>query len=154
MEASNNMFRSIAIAVALTAVAATASAQDKKVTVADFVGTWNIEVMSHQIALVIEAQEGNKATGTMMAMGRDTLLKGELVDRTITFVGVKTEANGNMPAQTPGAVHAGQGPAPNAPAPRPITVTLQEDGTITGEMMTSGGPVKWTGEKLRARKQG
>ena len=39
-----------------------AFAQDKNVTVADFAGTWNIEVMSHQVALVIEPQEGNKVT--------------------------------------------------------------------------------------------
>lgn len=136
--------------VAALAIATAATAQEKKVTVADFVGTWNIEVMSHQIALVIEAAEGNKATGTMMAMGRDTLLKGELVDRTITFVGVKTEANGNMPQAAQGAPHAGNTP----PQAKPITVTLQEDGTLTGEMMTMGGPVKWTGEKLRTRKKG
>ena len=50
-------------------------------------------------------------------------------------------------------------PGPAAPpsaanAPRPIIVTLQEDGTIAGEMMTASGPVKWTGEKLRAKKKG
>ncbi len=145
------MFKTLSLALALT-VAAGASAQEKKVTVADFAGTWNIEVMSHQIALVIEAADGNTATGTMMAMGRDTLLKGELVDRTITFVGVKSEANGNMPADhQPPAGAAGHQAPPNA---KPITVTLQEDGTLTGEMMTTGGPVKWTGEKLRAKKKG
>ena len=36
-----------------------------------------------------------------------------------------------------------------APALKPIVVTLQEDGTIVGEMMTNQGPVKWTGEKLQ-----
>jgi hypothetical protein len=145
------MLKKISFAFAFVAIAIAASAQDKKVSVADFAGTWNIEVMSHQIALVIDAGEGNTATATMMAMGRDTLLKGELVDRTITFVGVKTEANGNMPGdhQPPaGSAAAGQGNA------RPITVTLQEDGTLAGEMMTTGGPVKWTGEKLRAKKKG
>jgi hypothetical protein len=141
------MLKTLSLVVALAAAVA-ASAQDKKVTVADFAGTWNIEVMSHQIALVIEAAEGNKATGMMMAMGRDTLLKGELAGRTITFTGVKSEANGNVPAdhQPPGG--SGQGQA------RPIVVTLQEDGTLTGEMMTTQGPVKWTGEKLKARKKG
>ena len=148
------MLRTITLVAALT-IAASARAQDKKVTVADFAGTWNIEVMSHQIALVIEAAEGNKVTGTMMMMGRDTLLKGELADRTITFVGVKSEAAANMPPEhgTPGHDHE----LPTASAdggPKPILVTLQEDGTIAGEMMTTGGPVKWTGEKLRTRKKG
>ena len=138
--------------VAALAIAAAAAAQDKKITTADFAGTWNIEVMSHQIAMVIEPAEGNKVTATMMMMGRDTLLKGELVEKTLTLVGVKSEANGNMPAEhgTPGHDH--QVPAANAP--KPIVVTLQDDGTIAGEMMTNQGPVKWTGEKLRAKKKG
>lgn len=142
------MLKTLTIAVALTASAVAASAQEKAVTVADFAGTWNIEVMSHQIALVIEAGEGNKATGTMMAMGRDTLLKGELKDRSITFVGVKTEANGNMPAPQ----HEGAQAKPGM-EPKPIVVTLQEDGTLAGEMMTGQGPVKWVGEKLRTKKK-
>ena len=48
------MIKTLAFAAALLSFAASASAQDKKVTTADFAGTWNIEVMSHQIALVIE----------------------------------------------------------------------------------------------------
>jgi len=141
--------------VAALAIAVTAAAQEKKVTVADFAGTWNIEVMSHQIALVIEPAEGNTVTATMMMMGRDTLLKGELVDKTLTLVGVKSEANGTMPPEhgTPGHDHDVPAAAVGG-GPKPILVTLEEDGTIAGEMMTSGGPVKWTGEKLRAKKKG
>ena len=121
--------------------AASPLAQGKPVTVADFAGTWNIEFMSHQLALVIEPAEGNKATATMMVMGRDIPLKGELVERTITFTGVKTEgaAEGGHLAQGP---HA-----------KPIVVTLQEDGTLAGEMMTNNGPGKWTGEKLKPRQK-
>jgi hypothetical protein len=145
------MLKSLTLVAAL-AIAVTAAAQEKKITTADFAGTWNIEVMSHQIAMVIEPAEGNKVTATMMMMGRDTLLKGELVDKTLTLVGVKSEANGNMPPEhgTPGHDHE----VPPAAAPKPIVVTLQEDGTIAGEMMTTGGPVKWTGEKLRGKKKG
>jgi len=143
--------------VAALAFAAPASAQDKKITTADFAGTWNIEVMSHQIAMVIEPAEGNKVTATMMMMGRDTLLKGELVDRTLTLVGVKSEVTGTMPPEhgTPGHDHdVPPAAAASGGTPKPIIVTLQEDGTIAGEMMTTGGPVKWTGEKLRAKKKG
>jgi putative methionine-R-sulfoxide reductase with GAF domain len=139
------MLKMLTFAAALT-LAAAAAAQDKTVTTADFVGTWNIEVMSHQIALVVEPAEGNKVTATMMMMGRDTLLKGELTDRTLTLVGVKTETNG-----APEPQHAAHEPPSNA---KPIVVTLQDDGTIAGEMMTSAGPVKWTGEKLRAKQKG
>jgi hypothetical protein len=125
------------------------SAQDKKpATVADFVGTWNIEVMSHQVALVIEPAEGaNKVSATMMMMGNDVPLKGELVERTITLTGVKLDG-------AAGAAHvAGPGHEGNAkPNAKPIVVTLQDDGTLTGEMMTNNGPVKWTGEKLRSKK--
>lgn len=136
-----------ALVVSVIAFSAVA-AQEKRVTVDDFVGTWNIEVMSHQIALVIDKQDATKATGTMMAMGRDTLLKGELSGRTITFTGVKPEGE---------AAHADPSAIPNHGAaqgtPKPIVVTLQEDGTLTGEMMTNQGPVKWTGEKLKTRKK-
>src|SRR6185503_4836347 len=146
------MIKKLALAAALLAFAASASAQDKKITTADFAGTWNIEVMSHQIALVIEPAENNKVTATMMMMGRDTLLKGELVEKTLTLVGVKSEANGAMPPEhgSPGHDHE----VPAGAGPKPIIVTLQEDGTIAGEMMTNQGPVKWTGEKLRAKKKG
>ncbi len=139
------MLQTLTLVAALT-VASAAVAQDQKVTTADFAGTWNIEVMSHQIALVIEPTEGNKVTATMMMMGRDTMLKGELVDKTLTLTGIKTETNG-----VPEPPHAAHQPPSNA---RPITVTLQDDGTIAGELMTTGGPAKWTGEKLRARKKG
>ena len=148
------MLKSLTFVAAL-ALAASAVAQDKKITTADFAGTWNIEVMSHQIALVVEPGEGNKVTATMMMMGRDTLLKGELVERTLTLVGVKSDANGAMPPEhgSPGHDHDVP-PAGSGAGPKPITVTLQEDGTIAGEMMTTGGPVKWTGEKLKTRKKG
>jgi hypothetical protein len=139
------MLKIITFAAALAAATA-AAAQDKKVTTADFAGTWNIEAMSHQIALVVEPAEGNKVTATMMMMGRDTLLKGELTDRTLTLTGIKTESNGAAEPQ-----HAAHMPPSDA---KPIVVTLQEDGTIVGEMMTNMGPVKWTGEKLRAKKKG
>jgi hypothetical protein len=147
------MIKNTAIALALLAVSSTAFAQDKKVTVADFVGTWNIEMMSHQIALVVEPAEGNKVTATMlMPMGApEVLLKGELTDRTLTLVGVKPE--GAAAPAAPAATEHGPAQAANASAPKPIVITMQEDGTIVGEMMTNRGPAKWTGEKLKAKKK-
>ena len=122
-----------------------ASAQTKPVTVADFAGTWNIEVSSHQIALVIEPHEGNKVTATMMVMGRHVPLEGELVEKTLTLVGVKSDFD-SVPNH--GGVAASNGA--NA---KPIVMSLQEDGTLAGEMMTNNGPVKWVGEKLKTRKK-
>ena len=136
------MFRMFSTLIAIAAFATALAAQDKKLTTADFAGTWNIEVMSHQIALVIEPQEGSKVTATMMMMGRDLHLKGELVDRSITLTGVPPEGGA--------ANEGGHVPPPNA---KPIVVTLQEDGMLAGEMMTNNGPVKWVGEKLKTRKK-
>lgn len=134
------MVKSFVLVCALALAGATASAQHRTVTVDDFVGTWNIELMSHQVALVIDKQEANTVTATMMMMGRDVPLKGELVDRTITFVGVKAEGEAG-------------GHAPAGANAKPIVVTMQDDGTLTGEMMTNKGPAKWTAEKLKTRKK-
>lgn len=137
------MLKKVTFLLAAFLLSASASAQDKKpATVADFVGTWNIEMMSHQIALVIEPAEGNKVTATMMMMGNDVLLKGELVDRTIALSGVKAEGAATE-----------RGHAPQKPGAKPITVILLDDGTLSGEMMTNMGPAKWTGEKLKAKKR-
>lgn len=146
------MLKQISFTIAFCAIAATALAQEQKVTVADFVGTWNIEMMSHQIALVVEPAEGNKVTATMlMPMGApEVLLKGEVTDRTLSLVGVKPE--GAPATAAPGATPE-HGPQAAAMSPKPILVTLQEDGTIVGEMMTNRGPVKWTGEKLKTKKK-
>lgn len=143
------MLKKITLLAALL-LSTSVSAQDKKpATVADFVGTWNIEVMSHQIALVIEPAEGaNKVSATMMMMGNDVPLKGELVDRTITFTGVRLEGAAGA-AHTAGPGHEGNS-KPNA---KPIVVTLQDDGTLAGEMMAMNGPVKWVGEKLKSKKK-
>ncbi len=138
------MITRFVIAVALVASVGAATAQDKKITTADFAGTWNIDVMSHQIALVVEPKDPKSVTATMMIMGRDVPLKGDLVDRTLTLVGIpgETTEGGHVAAKP-----AGQGG-------HPIVVTLQDDGTIAGEMMTNNGPAKWTGEKLKTRKKG
>ena len=146
------MLKRLSLVVLVAFAGASAFAQEKTVTVADFVGTWNIEVMSHQVALVIEPQEGNKVIGTMMMMGRDLPLKGELTGRSISFAGVKEVEAHVESAHGGGASHVGnQNPTANA---KPIVVTLLEDGTLSGEMMTTGGPVKWVGEKLKAKKKG
>lgn len=137
------MLKMLTTTLATLVLTGALAAQGQAPTVADFAGTWNIELMSHQIALVIEAGEGNTATATMMMMGRDIPLKGELTGRSIAFSGVKAEGA----ADNGGHVQQGGAGA------KPIVVTLQEDGTLAGEMMTSQGPAKWTGEKLRTRKK-
>jgi hypothetical protein len=145
------MLKKITFLIAALSLSTLVSAQDKKaVTVADFVGTWNIEMMSHQVALVIEPAEGNKVTATMMMMGNDMPLKGELVDGTLTLTGVKPSGS-TATATTLGGPQHGEATGTKPPA-KPITAKLQEDGTLAGEMMTNMGPTKWTGEKLKTRK--
>mgnify|MGYP006919625140 CR=1 FL=1 len=132
--------KTLTLVVSILALAGSAVlGAQKPVTVADFAGTWNITIMSHQIALVIEPAADNNATATMMAMGTDIPLKGELVDGTLTLVGVK-----------PADADAGHA-APRLGA-KPITARLLDDGTIEGEMMTSAGPAQYSGEKLRKKK--
>jgi polyisoprenoid-binding protein YceI len=145
------MLKRISLVVVLLALAAPSFAQDKKLTTADFAGTWNIEAMSHQIALVIEPTDATHVTATMMMMGRDLALKGELVDRSISLVGVKDP---EAPAGTAAAEAHVTTPAAPAGNAKPIVITLLEDGTLSGEMMTNMGAAKWTGEKLKARKKG
>ena len=140
--------RRSAYAIAIVALAVGLSAQDKKTDDAKNVaGTWNIEVMSHQVALVLE-QEGTTVTGTLMMMGNDIPLKGDFVDGKLTLVGVKSESSdANGHGDDHGDPHAGV-----ASEARPITATLMEDGTLAGEMQTNRGPVKWTAERLQKRK--
>jgi hypothetical protein len=141
------MWNSIVLLAAIAAFSTGAAAQDTPAPmVADFVGTWNIEIMSHQVALVIEPGEGNHVTATMMMMGNDVPLKGELIGRTLTLVGLKPADA--APSAEAGPSHAG---SPSRGA-RPLTATMQDDGTLAGEMMTSNGPAKWTAEKLKRRK--
>lgn len=145
------MLKTTSILVVALSLTTLASAQDKKTaTIVDYAGTWNVELMSHQIALVIEAAEGNKVTATMMMMGNDMPLKGELVDGTLTLNGVKPEG-GAAAATVGGPQHGAAADGARAPA-RPIVVRLQEDGTLAGELMTNQGSAKFTGEKLKKKK--
>lgn len=143
------MLKKLSLVALIAFAGASTFAQHKTATVADFVGTWNIELMSHQVALVIEPQEGNTVTGTMMMMGREVPLKGELTGRSISFVGA-TDVEAQVEFDHPGAASHADHQNPTATA-TPIVVTLLEDGRLSGEVMTPGGPVKWVGEKLKKK---
>jgi len=70
----------ISLAIAFAALAITAAAQEKQVTVADFVGTWNIELMSHQIALFVDLIALNKPEVMVRTAGDKFDADGNLVD--------------------------------------------------------------------------
>lgn len=139
------MLKTIALTLALTVVTSAAFAQARSATLADYEGTWNIELMSHQIALVVEPKDDGTAAATMMIMGNDLHLKGEVVNGELVLKGVKPEGTETSPS-----VHM----VPASEGARPIVIKLQEDGTINGEMMTQMGAAKFTGEKLKAKKKG
>jgi hypothetical protein len=125
-----------AIAVAAMAVGAVAQEKkaDEKTTVA---GTWDVNLMSHQIGLVL-VQDGTKVTGTMMAMGKDIEMEGGFVDGKIRLVGK-------------GASFARQDDPHGGRMPITLTGVMKEDGTMEGEAPGPQGPAKWTAERLKKK---
>jgi len=110
-------------------------------------GTWTMTVMSHQVGMVL-AQDGKRVTGTFMLMGKDVAVEGEFVDNTLTLT-----SNARImapPAANAEAFHGGAAP-PSSPLT--IKATLQDDGTLAGEMPGANGkPLTWIAERLRERK--
>jgi hypothetical protein len=143
--------KTLTLTLALALIATSAFAQAKKASAAEFAGTWNIEMMSHQIALVVEPQDDTHVAATLMIMGTDQPLKGEVVDGVLQLVGVKPQGAAAEGGGSGPGVHTVPAGSPNA---KPITVTLNEDGTISGEMQTQMGAAKFTGEKLKTKKKG
>jgi len=74
----------------------------------------------------------------MLAMGQRVLLIGEYVDRTLTLKAEKPEDGAPAP-------HMG------GPGSGPITAKMLDDGTLEGELSTTKGRTKWTGERLQKR---
>jgi hypothetical protein len=121
------------LAVALISVGAAAAAQDKKAAGPSVAGTWNMTLMSHQVALEL-TQTGKAVTGTLMMMGKDVPVEGEFVDRVLTLVGVGAKVGGDQ--------HGGEAVALK------LTGKLLEDDTLKGEFATARGPAEWTAERL------
>lgn len=125
---------SLALAVALAVSAPAALAQEKTpaASLTDVTGVWVMLVAGHQIGLELE-QKGTKVEGIMHAMGQRILLVGEYADRKLMLKGERPEDR-----LTHGDTEAG-----------PITATMLDDGTLEGELSTSKGPAKWTGERFK-----
>jgi hypothetical protein len=132
--------RSIATAIAVAAMALGPAAQEKKTNEkTNVTGTWDVNLMSHQFALVLE-QEGSKVTGTMMMMGKDIEMEGEFVDGTISLVGK-------------GASFVRRDDPHAAPVAIRLTGVLKEDGTMEGEAPgMHGDAATWTAERLKKKK--
>lgn len=118
--------------VAAIAIAAAAAAQERTAgSLTDVTGTWVVNIESHQLGLELE-QKDTKVEGVLHVMGQRTLLVGTFAEGKLLLKGERSED------QLPHAKDAG-----------PITATMQEDGTLTGELSTNHGRSKWTGERLK-----
>lgn len=133
------MLKKLTGIVALVMLGVTITAAQEKTK--DVVGTWDMNLMSHQVALVLE-QDGSKVTGTFSAMGKDMPVFGEFADNQLSLTGK---------GALMGAPSHDGGPAPE-PVPMRLTGTLLEDGTLAGEMPSPMGVVKWTAERLKKKK--
>ena len=137
------LLKKTAWTIAMVALAAAVSAQEKKIDEkTNVTGTWDMSMMSHQIGLVLE-QEGTPVTGTLMMMGKDVPLSGDFTDGKLSLVG-----KGAFMSRPDG--HGGEG---QKPIPITLTGVLKDDGTLEGEAPAmGGGTAKWTAERLRKKK--
>ena len=113
--------------------AITSSAQDGAAkSITDVTGTWAITIESHQLGLELE-QKDTRVEGVLHAMGQRILLVGTFADRKLVLKGEPIE--GEPPAKENGA--------------GPITATMMDDGTLSGELSTNHGRAKFTAERLK-----
>src|SRR5262245_15061550 len=137
----------LAAAVAAAAPASAQTPEAKKAPApATVAGTWNVTLMSHQVALVLE-QDGTKVTGTLTMMATEAKVDGTFVDGVL-----KLTSNARMMARPPEGGASGH-PAPTEGTALTLTAKLLEDGTLSGEI--PGGPAgraTWTGERLKEPK--
>ncbi len=101
-------------------------------------GTWDVNLMSHQFALVLD-QQATKVTGTLMMMGKDIDVEGEFVDGKLSLLGKD-------------AAFSRRDDPEHKPIPIKLVGMLKDDGTLEGEVPGPQGPAKWTAERLKKRK--
>jgi hypothetical protein len=133
--------------LALTAVGLSAQAK-KGDDLTSVAGTWDVNLMSHQVALVLEhdAKDATKVSGTLMIMGKDIQVDGEFVDGKLTLTG-----KGALMGPRGGDGHDGKDAAPSTPLK--LVGTMKDDGTLEGEMPMPQGAAKWTAERLKKKSQ-
>jgi hypothetical protein len=144
-----NLSKFSAIAIVILALGAGVKAQEKTSSdLKSVAGTWDVNLMSHQIALVLEndAKDATKVSGTLMIMGKDVEVSGDFVDGKLTLIGKGALM---APRQHDGG---GDGEAAKG-VPLKLVGTMKEDGTLEGEMPMPAGPAKWTAERLKKKSQ-
>ena len=98
------------------------AAQAAKESVA---GTWVLDVQGHQVGLGIE-QNGSKLTATLVIMGQNILVDGEIADRSFTLAS-----------------------APDEPRKVKLSGRLKDDGTMEGDVDAGHGTHHWKAERLK-----
>ena len=142
----------LVIAIGLLAFVGRAAAQPSS----GVAGTWNVTMMSHQVALVL-TQEGTAVTGTLTIRGQEVPVTGTFVDGAMTLSAnamVMTRPEGGAESPSTGHADAATSRASSgsaSPTKLTMTATLLDDGTLAGEMASPSGPLAWTGERLRER---
>lgn len=143
-----NLLRVSVALLATFALAVGVSAQSPKADeLKSVAGTWDVNLMSHQMALVLEndAKDATKVTGTLMIMGKDVEVNGEFVAGKLTLTG-----KGALMGPRGGAESHDGKDAPPA-TPLKLTATMKDDGTLEGEMPMPQGAAKWTAERLKKK---
>ncbi|MGD9905783.1 MAG: hypothetical protein AB7U83_20105 [Vicinamibacterales bacterium] len=129
----------VAAAAAALVSAAPAGAQTPDGSLTDLTGVWVMMVEGHSFGLELEQKE-QRIEGVMLAQGRRVLLVGDFVDRVLTL-------KGERPEDHAGLGHGGESDAKAGP----IVATMKDDGTLEGELSTTRGRTRWTGERLKKR---
>ena len=91
-------------------------------------GTWVLDVQGHQVGLGLEV-DGKKLTGTLVVMGQNVLVEGELDESRFTLASAPDDA-------------------------RKVTISgkLKEDGTMEGDIDAGHGTHHWKAERLNPPK--
>lgn len=130
------MMRTLTFVGMIAAATVTFAQQKPAGSLTDVSGVWIMLLEGHQIGLELE-QLDTTVKGVLQVMGTRQLLEGTYEDRTLTLKGEKSED--------------GSGGPHGNPAAGPITARMLDDGTLEGELSTTRGRMKWTGERLPKR---
>lgn len=126
----------VLMVAAYVSVATPVGAQEAKGSLTDLTGVWVMEVGGHQMALELE-QKDETVEGVLEQMGRRILLVGTYKGRELWLKGERPE-DGAGATDDSGKSQGG-----------PIVATMQDDGTLVGELTTNHGRTKWTGTRFR-----
>ncbi len=150
---ARQVFRSLHLAAfaLLCASFSTSAVAQTTTKPAPMAGTWNVSIIGDHVipvALVLE-QDGASLKGTLMMMGKDIPMAGELTGSSFTLAGKAAVAMQQHAGAPPSGAAASSAPA--ASTSLKLTGTITENGTLAGEFASPNGAMKFTAERLRQR---